>query len=139
MKNRIILSLAGALLVSTFAFGDIQSSPGSKWDWSRKLSRSLANLAYGWSEYPIQWQKVDKEDGTNAAASSLVVQGTHRTVVRLGYGLFEFATFPFPAYKGGYRPPYYVKDRFDPWYGYEEFPPQVGFTSQAGYSRVQNW
>lgn len=139
MKNRIILLLAGAILVGTYAYADIQSSPGSKWDWSRKLSRSLANLAYGWAEYPIQWQKVDKEDGNNAAASSAVVQGTHRTVVRLGYGLYEFATFPLPTYKGGYRPPYHVKERFDTWYGYQEFPPQVGFTSQANYSRTQNW
>jgi putative exosortase-associated protein (TIGR04073 family) len=139
MKNRIILLLAGALLLSTPAFADIQASPASKWDWSRKLSRSLANIAYGWSEYPIQWQKVDKEDGTNAAFTSGIVQGTHRSVVRLGYGLYEFATFPFPSYKGGYRPPYKVKERFNPWYGYEEFPPQVGFTSQAGYSRNQSW
>jgi putative exosortase-associated protein (TIGR04073 family) len=139
MKNRIILLLAGALLVSTPAFADIQASPGSKWDWSRKLSRSLANIAYGWAEYPIQWQKVDKEDGNNAAFTSGIVQGTHRTAVRLGYGIYEFATFPFPTYKGGYRPPYRVKERFNPWYGYQEFPPQVGFTSQAGYSRTQSW
>ena len=114
MKNRIILLLAGALLVSTPAFADIQASPASKWDWSRKLSRSLANIAYGWSEYPIQWQKVDQEDGNNASFSSAIVQGTHRSVVRLGYGLYEFATFPFPSYKGGYRPPYKVKERFNP-------------------------
>lgn len=139
MKNRIILLLVGALTVGSLAFADIQSSPGSKWNWSRKLSRSLANLAYGWAEYPIHYQKVEKTDGANAAFSAGAVEGTTRTAVRLGYGLYEFVTFPFPTYKGGYRPPYYKKERFDTWFGYEEFPPQVGFTSQARYSRTQSW
>jgi putative exosortase-associated protein (TIGR04073 family) len=139
MKNRILLLLVGAFSLGSLAFGDIQSSPASHWDWSRKLSRALANIAYGVSEYPITWQKVERSDGVNAAATSMIVQGTHRSVVRLGYGLFELITFPLPAYKHGYRPPYHVKDRFDPWFGYEEFPPQVGFTSQARYSRTQSW
>jgi putative exosortase-associated protein (TIGR04073 family) len=139
MKNRILLLLVGAFTIGSFAFGDIQSSPGSHWNWSRKLSRSLANIAYGSSEYFVHWQKAERANGVNAAASMLVVEGTTRTVVRLGYGLFEFVTFPFPAYKGTYRPPYHVHDRFDPWFGYEEFPPQVGFTSQARYSRTQSW
>ena len=139
MKKRITLLLAGALTLGSLAFGDIQSSPGSHWDWSRKLSRALGNIAYGWAEYPIQWQKVERSGGVNEAATSMLVQGTHRTIVRMGYGLYEFVTYPYPSYKGGYRPPYRKKERFDPWFGYEEFPPQVGFTSQARYSRTQNW
>ncbi len=139
MKNRIILTLVGALTVGTLAFADIQSSPGSKWTWSRKLSRSLANLAYGYSEYPVHYQKVAREDGANAAFSAGIVQGTTRTVVRVGYGLYEFATFPFPTYKGGYRPPYSKKERFYPYRGFEEFPPQGGVTSQSAYSRSQSW
>ncbi|MFZ4765949.1 MAG: exosortase system-associated protein, TIGR04073 family [Roseimicrobium sp.] len=139
MKNRITLLLVGALTHGTVAFGDIQSSPGSHWNWSRKLSRALGNLAYGWAEYPIHWQKVERSEGVNAAGTSAVVEGTTRSVVRIGYGLYEFVTFPFPSYKGGYRPPYFKKERFDPWFGYEEFPPQVGFTSQARYSRTQSW
>lgn len=139
MKNRITLLLVGALTLGSMAFGDIQSSPGSHWNWSRKLSRGLANLAYGWAEYPITWQKVERADGVNAAGASAVVEGTTRGLVRVGYGLYEFATFPFPTYKGSYRPPYKKKDRFDTWFGYEEFPPQVGFTSQARYGRIQSW
>jgi putative exosortase-associated protein (TIGR04073 family) len=139
MKKRITLLLAGALTLGSLAFGDIQSSPGSHWDWSRKLSRALGNIAYGWAEYPIQWQKVERSGGVNEAGTSMLVQGTHRTIVRMGYGLYEFVTFPYPSYKGGYRPPYRTKERFDPWFGYEEFPPQVGFTSQARYSRTQHW
>ncbi len=139
MKKRVILSIVGLLTLGGFALADIQSPPGAKWNWSRKLSRSLANIAYGWSEYPITWQKVNHEDGSSAAASSFVVDGTKRTVVRLGYGIYEFLTFPVPTYKGTYRPPYYKHDRFDTWYGYQEFPPQVGFTSQSQHCRTQSW
>jgi len=139
MKNRILLLLVGALTLGSLALADIQTPPAAQWNWSRKLSRALSNLAYGSTEYPITWQKNMKSDGANAAASALVVDGTARTVVRLGYGVFELVTFPFPAYHGSYRPPYYKKDRFNPWHGYQEFPPQVGFTSQSQYSRDQNW
>lgn len=139
MKNRITLLLVGALALGSLAFGDIQSSPGSHWNWSRKLSRGLANLAYGWAEYPVHWQKVERAEGINAAGSSAIVEGTSRSLVRVGYGLYEFLTFPFPTYKGTYRPPYYKKERFDPWFGYDEFPPQVGFASQARYGRTQSW
>ena len=139
MKNRILILLVGAFSLGSLAFGDIQSSPGDRWNWNRKLSRSLANLAYGWSEYFVTWQRAERSEGDNMAASTMVVGGTTRSLVRVGYGIYEFVTCPFPTYKGGYRPPYYKKDRFDPWYGYEEFPPQVGFTSQARYGRTQSW
>lgn len=139
MNKRTLLLLAGALTMGSLAFGDIQSPPGGHWNWSRKLSRSLANLAYGTTEIPITWKKVERADGVNAAFTSAIVDGTVRSVVRVGYGLFELVTFPFPAYKGGYRPPYYKKDNMDHWHGYEEFPPQVGFMSQTRYCRTASY
>lgn len=139
MKKRIILATIGMLTAGSLVYADIQAPPGAQWNWSRKLSRSLANLAYGWAEYPIHWQKVNRIDGANAAGTSTVVEGTVRTAVRLGYGVFEFVTFPAPAYKGTYKPPYYTNDRFDTWYGYQEFPPQVGFMSQSQHTRTQSW
>ncbi len=141
MKNRILFMLVGALTVGGLAYGDIQSPPAGQWNWSRKLSRSLANLVYGVTEYPTTWKKVDDADGNNAAGAALVVDGTKRTVVRLGYGLYELVTFPFPTYKGGYRPPYgalHSHDKMDPWHGYQEFPPIVGFISQGHYNRAQS-
>src|SRR3954469_23785289 len=114
MKNRILLLLVGAFSLGSLAFGDIQPSPASHWDWSRKLSRSLANLAYGWSEYPVTWQRVERSDGVNAAATSMLVQGASRAVVGLGYRIFELVTFPFPAYKATCRPPSHKSGRFDP-------------------------
>ncbi|MEI6536612.1 MAG: exosortase system-associated protein, TIGR04073 family [Verrucomicrobiaceae bacterium] len=139
MKSRTILILVSAITLGGIALADIQSPPGGRWNWSRKLSRAVANLAYGVSEIPITWLKSDRTDGNSAAFTTGAIDGTKRSVVRIGYGLFELATFPFPAYKGGYRPPYYKKDVYDPWHGYEEFPPQLGITSQARYCRDQTW
>ena len=138
MKNRILLLLVGALTLGSLAIADIQAPPKAQWNWSRKLSRSLANLAYGYLEYPAVWQKNMRSDGSSAATTALVVDGTARTVVRVGYGLYELVTFPFPAYKGTYRPPYYKKERFDNWNGYQEFPPQLGMSAQMQYSRGQD-
>lgn len=139
MKNRTLLVLAGALTLGSAALADIQAPLKDQWNWSRKLSRSIANLAYGATEYPITWQKVERADGMNAAAAAFVVDGTTRTAVRLGYGLYELFTFPVPTNKGTFKPHYYSNERFDPWHGYQEFPPQLGFTSQARYSREQSW
>jgi putative exosortase-associated protein (TIGR04073 family) len=142
MKNRILFMLVGALTAGSLAYGDIQSPPAGQWNWSRKLSRSLANLVYGGTEYNTTWKKVDEADGNNAAAAAFVVDGTKRTVVRLGYGLYELVTFPFPSYKGGYRPPYgalHKHENMDVWHGYQEFPPVVGFISQGHYNRGQSW
>jgi putative exosortase-associated protein (TIGR04073 family) len=137
MKHRTVLLLLAAVTVGSIAMADIQAPPGGRWNWSRKLSRAIANLAYGVTEIPMTWAKVERHDGGNAAFTSAIVEGTTRSLVRVGYGLFELVTFPFPAYKGGYRPPYYKHDKFDPWFGYEEFPPQLGTVSQADYGRTQ--
>ena len=135
MKHRISLFLLAAFTIGSMAFADIQSPPASHWNWSRKLSRAISNLAYGAIEIPATFVKSSRSDGSSAAWTSMGIQGTERTVVRAGYGLFELVTFPFPAYKGSYRPPYYKLEKYDPWFGYEEFPPVFGITSQARYSR----
>jgi putative exosortase-associated protein (TIGR04073 family) len=139
MKSRILLMLVGALTMGSLAFGDIQSPPAGRWTWSRKLSRALANICYGTTEYPYVWGRVKHQDGGNAAAASFVVDGTVRSVVRLGYGLYELVTFPCPTYKDGYRPPYKVKDNLDYWHGYSEWPPQVGFIGESNFSRTQHY
>ena len=139
MKKRFAFTLIIGALLASFAMADIQSPPGHKWNWSRKLSRGLANLTYGASEFINVWGRTNRSDGNHAAASDMVVEGTKRTVVRLGYGVYEVVTFPFPTYKCTYRPPYYKKEKIDPWWGYQEFSPQVGFISQADYSRTQGW
>jgi len=137
MKSRLILMLAGALVMGSFAYGDIQAPPGSRWTWSRKLARAVANIAYGTTEYPTAWSRSLRQDGSSAAISTMVVEGSVRSVTRLGYGIFELVTFPVPAYKDSYRPPYYLKDHMDLEKGYSEFPPQIGFSAESNYCREQ--
>jgi putative exosortase-associated protein (TIGR04073 family) len=137
MKIRTCLLVLTAVVTASFVMADIQAPPGARWGWSRKLSRAVANLAYGVTEINETHNKIDYHDGSSAAFSSTVIQGTGRTVVRIGYGLFELVTFPFPTYHGTYKPPYYKKDYMHPVYGYSEFPPQIGIQSEAHYSRTQ--
>ena len=58
----------------------------------------------------------------HAALSYGVIKGFGRWFFRFGAGWYEFATFPFPTYKGSYRPFYRPNI---PWIhgGWEEFPP----------------
>ncbi len=139
MKKRTIIFLVAVLTFGSLAIADIQSPPGHQFGWSRKLSRALANIVYGSTEILVTWQRSNRDGGSSQAFTDAAVEGSKRTLVRAGYGIFELATFPVPSYKITYRPPFKHKGAIDPWYGYDEFPPQLGIASQAGYSRVQNW
>jgi len=137
MKKRLCFVFLAALTIGSILMADIQAPPGSRWGWSRKLSRAVANIAYGITEIPSVAAKSDRMDGSSAALSTTLIQGSGRTVIRLGYGAFELLTFPFPTYHGTYKPSYYKKDYINPWFGYSEFPPQFGITSESGYCRGQ--
>ncbi len=139
MKMRFALSLVALLSISVSAFADIQSPPGHEWNWSRKLARGLSNLAYGPMEIFSYHSRSLQTEGNVGASMIGPVEGSRRALVRVGYGLFDVLTFPVPLYKGTYRPPYYIKQRIDPWYGYDEFSPQLGISAQATYSRIQVW
>jgi putative exosortase-associated protein (TIGR04073 family) len=139
MKSRFLFTLVALLTIASVAMADIQSPPGHVWGWSRKLSRSLANIAYSPAEIFSSWDRGLRSDGNIAADPLSVVEGTKRALVRVGYGIFELATFPVPAYKKTYRPAFYKKDKIDPHYGFAEFPPQLGIVSQYGYTRNQVW
>lgn len=139
MKNRFALILLAAVSLSSVAFADIQSPPGHHYNWSRKLSRGIGNLLYGIAEPVNVWQKTNSSDGAVAAFSDVFVEGPKRMIVRAGYGVYEVATFPVPSWKLTYRPPYYKKEKIDPWWGYTEFAPQPGALSEVSYSRTQGW
>jgi hypothetical protein len=77
---------------------------------------------------------VNYDEGNSAAWSYGLVRGIGRSFARLGYGIYEMVTFPFPTVKGSYRPPY----RSDiPWInsGYQEFPPELGWETRYNYVR----
>jgi putative exosortase-associated protein (TIGR04073 family) len=139
MKNRIVLSIFSLLALCSVAVADIQSPPGHHYNWSHKLSRGIGNVLYGFTEPFNVWQRTNRSDGANAAFADFFVEGIKRTVVRAGYGVYEIATFPTPTWKNTYRPPYYRKEKIDPWWGYTEFSPDLGGGANADYSRTVSW
>lgn len=125
--------LAAAALAAT-ALADIQQPPGSDYGPTRKLGRGLSNVLFGPSELLDSMAAVNYEDGNAAAWSYGLVRGIGRSFARLGYGIYDMVTFPFPTVRGSYRPPY----RSDiPWIksGYQEFPPELGFETRYHYVR----
>ena len=134
------LALAAFVGISPL-FADIQAPPQSDQGPTRKLGRGLANMLYGSSEIIDSMSDVNASEGNSAAFSYGLVRGLGRTFARLGYGVFETLTFPFPTNHGTYKPPYNNNIQ---WLnsGYSEFPPEVGFESKYDYSRqysVQSW
>lgn len=136
------LALASVLLAGSVSLhADIQAPPQSDQGPTRKLGRGLGNILYGSTEVWESMSDVNYADGNSAAFSYGLVRGLGRTFARLGYGIFETATFPFPTNHGTYQPPYRNNIQ---WLnsGYSEFPPEVGFETKYDYSRQyssQSW
>jgi putative exosortase-associated protein (TIGR04073 family) len=131
---KTLLTVLALAALSTAAFADIQDPPMNDYGPTRKLGRGLANLAFGASELTAVPCEINGREGNAAAWSYGVVKGFGRFFARIGFGLHEVATFPFPTTRGSYRPPY--KSNV-PWIhgGYEEFPPELGFDSRFRYVR----
>ena len=92
MKKAVISLIFASM--ATIAVADIQAPPASKDGPFRKLSRSIANLVYGVTEIPSNYVRTLKREGSSAALSYGVVKGVEKTVVRVGYGLYELFHFP---------------------------------------------
>ncbi len=123
----VVVAASGSL-----ALADIQAPPGARYGAMRKLGRGLSNVFYGAAEIPYSWNKARKTEGQVAAASYGILYGVERTVVRLGYGIYEVVTFPFPTYKKGFKPPA-VNQFKQADLGYSEFPPALGFSSETDF------
>lgn len=119
------------------ALADIQDPPMNDYGPTRKLGRGVANLAFGVTELWKNPMEINEREGNSAMWSYGVVKGVGRFFFRMGMGVYEIATHPFPTYKGSYRPPYKLNP---PWIqgGFEEFPPEVGFESRLNYVRTYN-
>lgn len=134
--KKLLSSLLLALTAAA-AFADIQDPPANDYGPTRKLGRAIANMdpLIALSEIPDTIGTINEREGNAAAASYGVIKGFGRYFFRFGVGIYEFATFPFPTYKGSYRPPYRSNV---PWVhgGYEEFPPELGFNSRYRYTRA---
>lgn len=142
MKTLTPLLIALLLCVMpTVVLADIQAPPASDQGPTRKLGRGLGNILYGSTEIIESMSDVNYADGNNAAFSYGLVRGLGRTFARIGYGLFEVVTFPFPTQHGTYQPPYNNNIQ---WLnsGYSEFPPEISFETKYDYCRqysVQSW
>jgi putative exosortase-associated protein (TIGR04073 family) len=128
------VSLLAAAAIAATASADIQQPPGSDYGPTRKLGRGLSNVLWGPTELFDSMAAVNYAEGNSAAWGYGLVRGIGRSFARLGYGIYDMVTFPFPTVKGSYRPPY----RSDiPWInsGYQEFPPELGFETRFDYVR----
>ncbi len=132
MKLPLVILLCAGCAASSLA--DIQDPPAADHGPTRKLSRGLANMVFGWSEIPVTIGKINSEEGNSAAASYGVVKGTGRAFARFGVGFYEALLWPFPVYKGTYYP---VLRNDVHWIhrGYGEFPPELGNESKYPYVR----
>jgi len=117
MKKILLCSLL--LLTAAACYGDIQDPPGNDYGPTRKLSRALANLCpiTAFTEVPNTIAMMNEREGNASAATYGVVKGFGRFFYRTAFGWYEFFTFPFPTYKGSYRP----------------FPPELGWKTQYHY------
>jgi len=142
MKKLVIITTALAATTIS-AYGDIQAPPGAKYTSTRKLGRAIANILYGVTEIPDAIVRTARTDGSKAAWSAGLVEGTTKTYKRLGYGFYELFTFRCPTYKGTFKPPYEncgtdARIEFDPYRGFSEFPPELGTDNQP-FTRSQSW
>ena len=131
---KVLLCLLFASLLGATALADIQDPPGNEYGPTRKLSRGLANIAWGWTELIHQPALMNERDGNAAGWTYGPVRAVGRFFFRLGAGIWEVGSFPFATNKGTYKPSYRSNI---PWIhgGYEEFPPELGFEGRYRYTR----
>jgi putative exosortase-associated protein (TIGR04073 family) len=134
--KRLLLCLTVALLAGP-AFADIQDPPMHDYNATRKLGRAWANLFYSGSEIGDTIARVNDLDGNAAAATYGLVKGVRRWAFRVGAGVYEFVTCPFPVNHRSFRP---VLRSNIPWVngGFEEFPPEFGFQSRKRYTTTSD-
>lgn len=143
MKKLLVIASVFASLTALVS-ADIQAPPGSTYTSSRKLGRALSNILYGVMEIPEQIVRVNEDAGRKAGGSYGVVEGTSRSLRRLGYGFYELFTFTCPTYRGTFKPPYERcgednRIEMNVHDGLSEFPPELGFETYYTHTRAQKF
>jgi putative exosortase-associated protein (TIGR04073 family) len=115
---------------------DIHDPPMVSYGPIRKLGRGIGNLAFGGTEIYNSLDDVNLKEGNSSAGSYGLVRGVTRTLTRMGAGVFEIVTWPFPTTRGTYEP---ILRQPVPWMqrGFEDFPPELGFETRMDYCRIQ--
>ena len=140
MKKLAIFALF--IAATSFCLGDIHEPPKMKYTKMRKLGRGVSNIVYGWTEVPMTMHRWGENREQSAGIFTAgFLQGVQRAGARLKYGIYEVVNFHKPLYKDSYRPPY-ASINYLPMInnvGLEEFPPQIGELSTAGYTRGRSY
>lgn len=61
-----------------------------------KLGRGITNVAFSFLEIPMKWSEVSGEKGGLAGLTYGTLKGVCYTVARVGVGVVDIVTFPFP-------------------------------------------
>ena len=61
-----------------------------------KLGRGITNAAFCVFEIPMKWSEVSSEKGALAGLTYGTLKGVCYTVARIGVGVVDIITFPFP-------------------------------------------
>ncbi len=143
MKKLLVIASAFASL-TLLVSADIQAPPGSTYTPTRKLGRALSNILYGIVEIPEQIVRKSDSYGRKAGWSYGAVDGTSRSLRRLGYGFYELFTFTCPTYRGTFKPPYERcgednRIEMNVHDGLSEFPPELGFETYYSHTRTQKY
>lgn len=143
MKKLLVIAMTLTAL-SGLVSADIQAPPGSTYTRERKLGRALSNIIYGFVEIPEQLVRKNEAYGRNSGYSYGLVDGTSRSMRRLGYGFYELFTFTCPTYRGTFKPPYERcgednRIEMNPHDGLSEFPAELGFENGFSHSRSQKY
>ena len=123
--------LATLVLVSVFAVTPLcgaESSPIATQEEKgafilkplEKLSRGISNVAFGVFEVPMQMRYVNHRSGGIAGLTYGTLRGLAFFVARVGVGVLEIVTFPFPLPDCPE-----TKDGFGPGYGPIMYPEWV--------------
>lgn len=131
---KTLLTLLTLACLSPLALADIHDPPMNDYGPTRKFGRGLANIAFSATELFINPSEINNREGNAAGFTYGPIKGVGRFFFRIGMGVYEVVTHPFPTYRESYRPPYKLNP---PWIhgGYDEFPPELGFESRFRYTR----
>lgn len=115
----IAVALAACVCASTPAYAMIDMP---KHNPVRKLGRGLANAIGGALEIPVNIAIESAQDGPVAGLSVGLLYGIGAAVTRMGVGIVEVLTFPFPLSPMGYGP--FYEPEFVPVQYLNEPPPR---------------
>lgn len=95
-SKSFIVTLFVAVVMSAGSF----SAQAANDEWImrpiEKLSRGITNVAFGVFEVPMKWSEVNNEKGGLAGITLGTLKGVCYTVARVGVGVVDILTFPFP-------------------------------------------